>query len=70
MNWDLNSTMNEINFLDRAFDCRNTYILSLLRAALESGFTREEAYQELEIYAGIPKGIIDMAITSDFTFDF
>ena len=70
MNWDLKTTQNRISFIEKAFDCRNTFILSLIRSAEECGFTREEAIQEVEMYSGIPADVIDMAITSDFTFDF
>lgn len=70
MNWDLKTTERRIGFISKAFDARNSFILTLIRSAMELGFTKEEAMQEVEIYTGIPMDVIDMAITSDFNFSF
>lgn len=59
-----------ITFNNKAFDARNTYILSLVRSAMESGYNVAEAVTMVEQYSGLPEDIIDMALTSDFTFDF
>lgn len=67
---DRNTIQKRVNFLDKAFDARTTYILSLLRMAMESGFTQEEAIWEIQLYTELPEDIIRMCITSDFSFDF
>ncbi len=67
---DRNTIKKRVSFLDKAFDARTTYILSLLRMAMESGFTQEEAIWEIQLYTELPEDIIRMCITSDFSFDF
>lgn len=67
---DRNTIKKRVDFLDKAFDARTTYILSLLRMAMESGFTQEEAIWEIQLYTELPEDIIRMCITSDFSFDF
>lgn len=65
-----NTVHKRVIFLDKAFDARTTYILSLLRMAMESGFTQEEAIWEIQLYTELPEDIIRMCLTSDFSFDF
>ena len=70
LNADRNTIKKRVDFLGKAFDARTTYILSLLRMAMESGFTQEEAIWEIQLYTELPEDIIRMCITSDFSFDF
>lgn len=70
LNSDRNTIQKRVSFLDKAFDSRTAYILSLLRMAMESGFTQEEAIWEIQLYTELPEDIIRMCITSDFSFDF
>ena len=69
-NTDRNTIQKRIGFIDKAFDARTAYIISLLRMAIESGFTQEEAIWEIQLYTELPEDIIRMCITSDFSFDF
>ena len=70
LNTDRNTIHKRVGFIDKAFDARTTYIIPLMRMAMESGFTQEEAIWEIQLYTELPEDIIRMCITSDFSFDF